>query len=151
VQHNEPEPLREILERLFVRYLGVRPSGFERQIGAPLEPAIEARILAFGPARTFYKKHKLDCRSLDAVQSITHRERRCADCTLRERCTPQVRLDLVVDQESYRLLLAYTSARSFLAYVAELQRRAIPLERVRHRILVVDRGTCGELRFSPLD
>ena len=147
----EPEPLRDILERLFVRYLGVRPGGFELEKGAPLEPVIEARILGFGPARTLYKKQRPDCRSLDAVQSITHRERRCAECSLRERCTPQVRLDLVVDAQSYRLLLAYTSARSFLAYVAELQRRAIPLDRVRHRILVVDRRTFGELRFSALD
>lgn len=151
MHRHDPQPLREILERLFVRYLGVRPGGFERQKGAPLEPAIEARILGFGPARTLYEKHKPECRSLDAVQSITHRERRCAQCSLREHCTPQVRLDLVVHEESYRLLLAYTSARSFLTYVADLERRAIPLERVRHRILVVDRGSFGELRFTALD
>lgn len=151
MQHEQPEPLREILERLFVRYLGVRPGGFELEKRAPLQPAIEAKILGFGPARTLYKMQRPDCRSLDAVQSITHRDRRCAECTLRERCTPQVRLDLVVDAHSYRLLLAYTSARSFLTHVAELQRRGIALERVRHRILVVDRGHFGELRFTALD
>ena len=151
MQRREPEPLREILERLFVRYLTVLPRGFELEKGAPLEPVIEARILGFGPARTLYKKRRPDCRSLDAVQSITHRDRRCADCTLREQCTPQVRLDLVVDAQSYRLLLAYTSARSFLNYVAELKRLGVALEPLRHRIHVVDRGNFGELRFSALD
>ena len=147
----QPEPLREILERLFVRYLTVRPGGFELEKGAPPKPVIEARILGFGAARTLYKKQRPDCRSLDAVQSITHRDRRCADCTLREQCTPQVRLDLVVDAQSYRLLLAYTSARSFLNYVAELKRLGVALERLRHRIHVVDRGNFAELRFSALD
>lgn len=146
------QPLREILHRALVRYLTVRPNGFELEPGQPPRKAIEARILGHGGARTLYQDRKPNCRSLDGVRPVTgDTNRRCADCSLRARCTPQVRLDLMVDGRPLRLLLAYSSARAFLVYEAKLRQRRIPVENVVAKVSVVNRGSWGELRFSPQD
>ena len=145
------EPLREILQRALTRYLSVTPNGFKLIGRSKPEHSIEARILAFGGARTLYKSRKPDCRSLDGVQSITHPKRTCADCELRSQCTPQVRLDVLVDGRPYRLLLAHTSARSFLVYEMKLRKKKRDYALVLHRIDVVDRGTWGELRFCAVN
>ena len=142
------DPLREILHRILVRYLTVRPRGFELAAGQELRRAIEARILGHGAARTLYRDRKPYCRSLDGVAPISGDDRLCADCKLRSRCTPQVRLDLVVERRPFRLLLAHTSARRFLVYEVELRQRHVVVEDVVHRIEVIDRGSWGELRFS---
>jgi len=142
------QPLREILHRMLVRYLTVRPQGFVLKPGTLPVPHLDARILAFGGARTLYRARRPHCRSLDGIRSVTHQDRVCADCQSREHCVPQVRLDLIVDRKPYRLLLAYSSARAFLAYHAELQRTNVTLEHVIHRLLVKDRGSWGEIVFT---
>ena len=144
--------LREVLHGALLRYLTVKPRGFELHRGARLRRSIEARILGFGGARTLYRDRKPVCRSLDGVQPITgDRARRCSGCADRDRCAPQVRVDLIVDCVAYRLLLAYTSARAFLGYEGELRQRGVAIEHVLTKITVVDRGRWGELRFSALD
>jgi hypothetical protein len=142
------QPLRDILHRVLARYLTVRPSGF--LLGDDERPhrVVEARILGYGGARTLYRERKPDCRSLDGIASITHKGRRCTGCELRPKCTPQVRLDLVVDYRPYRLLLAQTSAHNFLEHEAKLRPLGIAIEAVTHRIEVIDRGSWGELRFD---
>lgn len=146
------EPLREILHRALVRYLTVRPRGLEIQPGDRLRPVVEARILGYGGARTFYRDRKPICRSLDGVRPVTgDTDRLCFECDARARCTSQVRLDLIVERRPFRLLLAYSSARAFLAYEAELRRRRIAIEDVVTTIAVVNRGSWGELRFSSRD
>jgi hypothetical protein len=154
---DEPMPgdvdaLRDVLHRALARYLTVRPSGFELEPGARLKPAVDARILGYGGARTLYSDKKPVCRSLDGVRPVTgDTDRLCHDCQARPRCTSQVRVDLIVDRQPFRLLLAYTSARAFLLYEAELQRRRVAIEHVITKITVVNRGTWGELRFSARD
>ena len=146
------QPLRELLHRALVRYLTVRPRGFELERGERLRPSVQTRILGHGGARTLYERRKPVCRSLDGLRPVTgDTARACADCELRSRCTPQVRLDLVVDRRPFRLLLAYTSARAFLLYEAELRRRDVKIEDVVTTITVVTRGSWGELRFSARD
>ena len=145
------QPLREILHRMLVRYLTVRPRGFELEPGDSPRPLVEARILGYGSARTLYQDRKPHCRSLDGLRSITDQKRTCADCKLRSQCTPQVRLDLIVDGHAFRLLLAYTSAKNFFVYEARLRERGLALEHLLHRIHVVNRGSWGELRFSDMD
>jgi hypothetical protein len=146
------EPLRELLHRALVRYLTVRPRGFELQPGDRLRPVAEARILGYGGARTFYRDRKPQCRSLDGVRPVTgDTDRSCADCEARARCTPQVRLDLIVERRPFRLLLAYSSARAFLVYEAELRQRRVAIEDGVTKITVVNRGSWGELRFSARD
>ena len=142
------QPLRAILQQARSRYLSVRPRGFELHPGERLRPVLEARILSFGSARTLYQNRAPLCRSLDAVRPITAKEHRsCAECALRTRCTSQVRLDLLVDTQPLRLLLAHTSAKNFLLYETQLQQRAVALYDGLHRISVINRGSWGELRF----
>lgn len=146
------DPLREILHRALVRYLTVRPGGFELQPGAPLRQSLETRILSYGGARTLYENRKPTCRSLDGVQPLTgDRTRTCADCPQRPRCTPQVRVDLIADRRPFRLLLAHTAAKAFLVYEAQLRERRVAIEDVVTAITVIDRGSWGELRFSTRD
>ena len=145
------EPLREILHRALARYLPVTPTGFKLVGHDKPAASIEARILSFGGARTYYKNRKPDCRSLDGLQSITHADRTCPECTLRSQCTPQVRLDLLVDGRPYRLLMAHTAAKNFLAYEMTLRKQGRDFAGVLHRIDVTNRGTWGELRFSAKD
>lgn len=142
-------PLRELLHRVLVRYATVRPRGFELQPGERLRPVVDARILGHGGARTLYQDRRPRCRSLDGVRPVTgDTDRSCADCRLRSRCTPQVRLDLIVERRAYRLLLAYSSARAFFVYEAELRRRGVAVEDIETKIAVVNRGSWGELRFT---
>jgi hypothetical protein len=142
------QPLREILQRAQRRYLSVRPHGFELNPGTPLRPVLEARILGFGGARTLYQDRKPHCRSLDGIRPISKDQRTCAECRLRSRCTPQVRLDLLVDTQPLRLLLAHTCAKNFLLYETQLRQRGVELYDVLHRITVINRGSWGELRFT---
>jgi hypothetical protein len=145
------QPLRAILQQARPRYLTVRPHGFELNPGQPLRPTLEVRILSFGSARTLYQNRAPLCRSLDAVRPITAKEHRtCAECALRTRCTSQVRLDLLVDTQPFRLLLAHTSAKNFLLYETQLRQCGIALYEGLHRMTVINRGSWGELRFTQL-
>ncbi len=147
---SDVHPLRELLERMLVKYLTVRPKGFELAKDRRLETTIQARILGYGGARTFYRKRQPDCRSLDGIQSTTPAGKLCSECPQRSRCTPQVRVDLFVEQLPYRLLLSFTNARNFLEYSTDLKRHDILIEEVMHRVEVVDRGSWGELRFATI-
>lgn len=152
MSRDDIDPLREILHRALVRYLTVRPGGFELEPGDRLRPAIEARILGFGGARTFYQDRKPVCRSLDGLRPVTgDTNRTCRECEARPRCTDQVRVDLIVERRAFRLLLSYSSARSFLVYDAELKRSGVAIEDVLTKITVTNRGSWGELRFSSRD
>jgi len=142
------QPLREILQQAQRRYLSVRPHGFELNPGTPLRPVLAARILSFGSARTLYQDRRPLCRSLDGVRPIAEDQRTCAECARRTRCTPQVRLDLIVDTQPLRLLLAHTSAKNFLLYETQLAQSGIALSDRLHRICVINRGSWGELRFG---
>jgi len=141
------QPLREILHAACKRYLTVRPHGFELQPDAPLRATLEARILSLGAARTLYQQRQPRCRSLDGITPLDEPNRRCADCRLRAQCTAQLRLDLFVDAQPFRLLLAYTSAKNALLYDTRLRQRGLAIEDPLHRLTVIHRGTWGEVRF----
>lgn len=150
--YGDVDALRDVLHRALVRYLTVRPGGFELQPGEPLQPVVDARVLGYGGARTFYVDRKPVCRSLDGLRPVTgDTDRACRECDARARCTPQVRVDLIVAPRPFRLLLAYSSARAFLAYEAELRHRRLAIEHVLTEITVVNRRTWGELRFRTRD
>ena len=144
------QPLREILHSTTKRYLTVRPYGFQLHPADRPRPTLDVRILGYGSARTLYQNRKPQCRSLDGMHPIGEPSRSCSECRLHSQCTPQVRLDLFVDHLPFRLLLAYTSAKHFLIYETELRNRGLPLEDIVHRIKVINRGSWGELRFTPL-
>ncbi len=140
----DPEPLKDILYRTTARYLTIRPHGID--LDGRLVPSVVARILAYGGARTLYRGRRPQCRSLDGVRST--KGRLCADCVDLDDCTPQVRLDLLIEHRPYRLLLAYTSAKQFLLHTGAAASRGRRVEEVATRILVVNRGSWGELRFA---
>jgi hypothetical protein len=147
---NDFEALRAILHRALARYLTITPRGVLLAEEQQPMPRIAARILGYGGARTLYRKHRPVCRSLDGVAAVTDQDKRCAECPQRDECTPQVRLDLIVRGRPYRLLLAFTSARNFLGYVGRLQSDHLDFTTVDHELLVVPRGSWGEVRFREL-
>ena len=144
----DPSPLRALLHRALTRYLTVTPRGFLLEGTPHPVDTVQARILGLGGARTLYRDRKPCCRSLDAVASVTHPQRRCAGCPDLAACTPQVRLDLVIRHHCYRLLLAFSSARNFLDYEARLHHEQVDLLAVDHELRVTPRGSWGEVRFS---
>lgn len=151
MDRSDIEPLRAILHRAIVRYLTVTARGIALEGKPRPAPVVDARILGFGGARTLYRRHKPVCRSLDGGAAVGDPDKRCADCDDRGSCTPQVRVDLIVDRRAYRLLLAFTSARNFLEYEARLRRDGVAVENVLHEIRVIPRGSWGELRFRCSD
>ena len=144
---SDVQPLREILHAAFKRYLSVRPRGFELHPGEPLRPTLEGRIVSTGAARTLYQARRPRCRSLDGIAPLDDPHRTCAACRLRAQCTPQLRLDLFVDAQPWRLLLAYTSAKNYLLYEAQLRQGGLSLEDRLHHLAVIHRGSWGEVRF----
>lgn len=144
---HDPQPLRDLLHRALARYLTVTPRGFVLDGRGETVPRLVVRILRYGGARTLYQQRKPVCRSLDGVVAVTDSTKRCQDCPQIDACTPQVRIDLVVEGRPHRLLLAFTSAKNFLAYVGRLEGQRIAVDSVRHEILVVPRRGWGEVQF----
>ena len=140
----DPEPIKDILYRLTLRYLTIRPDGL--LLDGQLVPSLEARILSYSGARTLYRGRKPHCRSLDGLLSI--KGQRCAECPELKNCTSQVRVDLLVDRRVYRALLAYTSAQQFLIYTGVLHQKRLETDKVITRISVINRGSWGELKFE---
>jgi hypothetical protein len=140
----DQNPILDILYRTTARYLAVRPDA----ILVDNRPAktLLVRILAHGAARTCYRARRPCCRSLDSLHSTGGKP--CQTCKDLEDCTSQVRLHLLLDRRPYLLLLAYSSARNFLLYLASLGERAPQLRDLDTRITVANRGSWGELRFE---
>ncbi len=144
---NDPQPLRDLLHRALARYLTVTTQGFVLDGGGETVSRLVVRILDYGGARTLYQQRKPICRSLDGGVAVTDPTKRCDHCPQRDSCTPQVRIDLVVEGRPHRLLLAFTSAKNFLAYVGRLEAQRVAVDTVRHELLVVPRRGWGEVQF----
>jgi len=145
--HGNLEPLRAILHRAIAKYLCVTPRGACLHGHVDPVPQFVARILGHGAARTLYRKRRPVCRSLDGVAAVADRGKTCGNCPEHGECTPQVRVDLIVEGRPYRLLLAFTSATNFLAHVERLACRRIPVDSTQHQIDVIPQKGWGELRF----
>lgn len=141
-----PRRIDDLLRTLLARYATVRPDGLVLDPHAPPVADVMAKLVRSGPARTFYREKRPQCRSLDAVRSLTGRE--CATCPDRSGCTPQILVDLEIDRLPYRLLLSFTSAKNFLLTVDRLRRESPPLEGAQLRLRVVNRGRWGEVCFQ---
>jgi hypothetical protein len=137
----DPQPLRDLLHRALARYLTVTSRGFVIDGCVEPVPRIVVRILGYGGARTLYQNRRPACRSLDGVVAVTESGKRC------DACTPQVRVDLVVEGRPHRLMLAFTSAKNFLAYVGTLEVQRVAVDAVRHELIVVQRRGWGEVQF----
>jgi len=144
---HDPQPLRDLLHRALARYLTVTPRGFVLDGATAPVPRLPVRILGYGGARTLYQQRKPACRSLDGVAAVTDSTKRCDRCPQLDSCTPQVRVDLVIEGRPHRLLLAFTSAKNFLAYVGRLEVQRVALDTIGHELLVVPRRGWGEVQF----
>ena len=112
---------------------------------------VDAVILGHGPARTLYRARQPVCRSLDGILPLGAKAARCCDmCEQKHECTAQIRLELVIDNTPYRLLLAFTSAKNFISYVLALRRKGDRIEELRTRLLVLPRRGWGEVQFRSL-
>ena len=147
----QAEILRDIVQRMMARYITVRPMGIDLGNNRKLIPALNCRILDYGAARALYRNRRPVCRSLDAVKAIKDANKLCQQCVDRDNCTGQVRLDLLFENCPYRLLLAYTSAKNFLLYTGKLAEKKIEIQTTDTKIVVVNRGSWGELRFCLTD
>jgi hypothetical protein len=143
----QAEILRDIVQRMMARYMTVRPQGIDLGNNRKLISAFNCRVLEYGAARTLYRQRRPVCRSLDAVKAIGDDKKLCQQCSARNRCTGQVRLDLLFENCPYRLLLAYTSAKNFLLYTGKLTQKKLEIQTIDTKIVVVNRGSWGELRF----
>ena len=143
--------LRDIVGRMMARYMTIRPLGIDLGNSRKLIPALNCRVLNYGAARTLYRQRRPICRSLDAVKALKNSKKLCQQCLDRKDCTDQVRLDLVFESCPYRLLLAYTSAKNFLLYTAKLAKQKLEIQTIDTKIIVVNRGAWGELRFFRAD
>jgi len=144
-------PYRDILARTTARYLRVRPDGLEIAPGHQPRPHLVATIFDHGPARTCYQNRRPVCRSLDGIHALGNPNLHCHPCDLRPQCTPQVRLSLAIDDSPYQLLLAFTSAQNFIAYLAQLENTGHHLEDVPTRLVVINHRSWGEVRFEIAD
>lgn len=147
----QAEILRDIVQRMMARYITVRPLGIDLGNNRKLIPALNCRILDYGAARTLYRNRRPVCRSLDAVKAIKDANKLCQQCVDRDHCTGQVRLDLLFENCPYRLLIAYTSAKNFLLYTGKLVEKKIEIQTTDTKIVVVNRGSWGQLRFCLAD
>ncbi len=140
--------LLDILHRMNARYMTVRPQGIDPGEGRKMLTTLDCRILNYGGARSLYRGRRPVCRSLDGITSIQEPKKHCQECYERKHCTSQVRLDLLFESRSYRLLLAYSSAKNFLLYAGEISTKKLVLHKVITTVRVLNRGSWGELRFS---
>jgi hypothetical protein len=147
----QAEILRDIVQRMMARYMTIRPLGIDLGNRRKLIPALNCRILNYGAARTLYHQRRPVCRSLDAVKAIEDAEKLCQQCLDRNHCTGQVRLDLLFENCPYRLLIAYTSAKNFLLYTGKIAQQKLEIQTIDTKIIVVNRGSWGELRFFCAD
>jgi hypothetical protein len=147
----QAEILRDIVQRMMAHYITVTPMGIDLGNNRKLIPTLNCRILDYGAARTLYRNRRPVCRSLDAVKAIKDANKLCQQCVDRDNCTGQVRLDLLFENCPYRLLIAYTSAKNFLLYTGKLVEKKLEIQSIDTKIVVVNRGSWGELRFCLAD
>jgi hypothetical protein len=143
----QAEILRDIVQRMMARYMTIRPLGIDLGNRRKLIAALNCRILNYAAARTLYRQRRPVCRSLDAVKALADSKKLCQQCLDRNHCTGQVRLDLLFENCPYRLLIAYTSAKNFLLYTGKIAQQKLEIQTIDTKIIVVNRGSWGELRF----
>ena len=147
----QAEILRDIVHRMMARYMTVRPLGIDLGNKRKLIPDLNCRVLDYGAARTLYRQRRPVCRSLDAAKALGDSKKHCQQCLDRKHCTGQVRLDLLFENCPYKLLIAYTSAKNFLLYTGKLADQNLEIQTIDTKIIVVNRGSWGELRFCRAD
>lgn len=136
---------------MMVRCMTIRALGIDLGNGRKLMANLNCRILNYGAAKTLYRQRRPICSSLDTVKALKDPKKLCQQCLDRNHCTGQVRVDLLFEYCPYPAAagLAYTSAKNFLLYTGKLAQQQLEIQTIDTKIIVVNRGSWGELRFFP--
>ena len=148
---NQIQILQNILNHTIASYMTVRSKGIDLGNHRKIIPALDCRILNYSAAKTLYRQRRPVCRSLDAVKAMGKSDKHCQPCQDYQNCTDQVRLDLLFENYRYRLMIAYTSAKNFLLYTSKIAQQKTIIHTIVTKIVVVNRGSWGELRFYRAD
>ena len=148
---NPQQILYDILHRTTPCYMTIRPSGIDLGNKRKLLPAIDCKILNFSAEKILYRKQRPVCRLMNAVNAFDESKGNCRQCLDRHRCIDQIGLDLLFENRRYRLCLAYTSAKNFLIYTSKIVEQKIEIHTIDTKLVVVNRGSWGELRFYRAD
>jgi hypothetical protein len=140
-------PLREIISSVCSRYALLTPKGIILPTSSNPYNPLPVTIVTYKPARTRYVNKKPLCRSLNGIQSINDHAT-CVSCDYRRTCTPQIALEIQYKLVSFRIMLAYTSAKNFLAFLRTLHPANSHIENASVEISVIDRGKWGEATFN---
>ena len=140
-------PLREIIASACSRYALIIPKGIVLPSSTTPYNPLPATIVTYKPARTRYVNKKPLCRSLNGIQSLNDNSS-CVCCDYRRTCTPQIALEIQYRNVPFRIMLAYTSAKNFLAFLRTLHVNKNHFENAFIEIAVIDRGHWGEAMFS---
>ena len=141
------QPLRQIICAAAARYAAITPKGILIPAAPTPYNPFPVSIVTYKPARTLYVKKQPHCRSLNGLHSLLHK-RPCTTCDDRRACTPQIALEILYRNVPFRLMLAYTSAKNFLAFTRTLNGTPHTTEGAPVVISVIDRGRWGEARFQ---
>jgi hypothetical protein len=138
-------PVREIIVSASARYARLVPQGILLPCASVPYNPLAVTIVTYKPARTLYVNKQPMCRSLNGMVSLQY-NRRCVICDDRRICTPQFALEILYRGVPFRLMLAYTSAKNFIAFLRTLHSQHF--EGAFVDIAVLDRGKWGEACFS---
>lgn len=144
------QPLHSILAQACARYATITPGGIVLPCSPTPYNPLQAAIIAYKPARTRYVNHHPICRSLNGINSINRRSR-CIACEEKLSCTTQLALDIMYRSVPFRILLAYTSMRNFIAFCRTFRPPQQYVEGALVEISVLDRGRWGEACFAPVN
>lgn len=139
-------PLREIIASVCSRYALLSPKGIVLPSSSNPYNPLPVHIVTYKPARTRYVDKKPLCRSLNGIRSLNDKTA-CVACDYRRTCTPQIALEIQYRTIPFRIMLAYTSAKNFLAFLRTLY-PINHIENVSVEISVIDRGKWGEATFK---
>jgi hypothetical protein len=140
-------PMREIISSVCSRYALLTPKGIVLPTSSNPYNPLPVTVVTYKPARTRYVNKKPVCRSLNAIYSLNDKAA-CISCDFRRTCTPQIALEFLYRAVPFRIMLAYTSAKNFLAFLRTLNPANSHIENASVEISVIDRGKWGEAKFT---
>jgi len=140
-------PVREIIASAAARYARITPKGIRLPCAGNDYNPIDVALITYKPARTRYVNRHPLCRSLNGINALDTNVR-CATCRDRTTCTPQIALDFSYRNVPFRLMLAYTAAKNFMAFTRTLRPPHNTIDDASVRISVIDRGRWGEPNFT---
>lgn len=137
--------LDEAYQQSLPDFIQVLPEGF--RIGGNPQTTLNVSIQDEQLVRTLWDQGRSVCRSIDGYSSISTKKL-CRVCRDQGRCTVQIVLFVLIDDNPFRLALNYTSGQNYLAYRRTCRDKGHDLRHALTKLSVSSRGTWGEIRFK---